>query len=41
MYVVVALKVVVEKKRSVHKSNVKLSPDDNWVAANLVSRHYF
>jgi len=25
----------------VHEIDVKLSPDDDWVAANLVSRRYF
>jgi len=41
MYVVVAVKILVEKKRSVHVIDVKSSPDDDWVAANLVSRRYF
>ena len=41
MYVVVALKILVEKKRSVHEIDVKLSPDDDRVAANLVSGCYF
>jgi len=27
--------------RSVHEIDVKWSPDDDWVAANLVSRPYF
>ena len=29
------------KERSVHEIDVKSSPDDYWVAANLVSRRYF
>ena len=28
-------------RRSVHEIGVKLSPDDDWVAANLFSRRYF
>ena len=40
MYVV-ALKILVEKKRSVYEIDVKLSPDDDWVASKLVSRRYF
>jgi len=41
MYPVVAPKMLVEKWRSVHEIGVKLSPDDNWEAANLVSRRHF
>jgi len=40
MYIV-APKILVEKQRSVHEIDVNLSRDDDWVAANLVSRRYF